>query len=159
MPSNIASYLFYAYLCRINFEIQNMGKFVKFEGVTIKRIRPIEERRAGDKTFRTLKIDVEAPLGQYDKKPNVYQFEATYDKAIKEAQELQVGQTVNIGVDIRGNEWEKKETGEILVFNKLEIATVETVGGAKSNDGSLGVGSTKPPLAEPQLEEKDDLPF
>lgn len=136
-----------------------MGKFVKFDGVTVKRIRPIEERVVGDKTFRTLKIDVEAPLGQYDKKPNVYQLEATYDKTIKEAQELQVGQTVNIGVDIRGNEWEKKETGDVFVFNKLEIATVEIVGGAKTNGGSLGVGSAKPPLSEPQLEDTDDLPF
>ena len=159
MPSNIASYLFYAYLCRINFEIQNMGKFVKFEGVTIKRIRPIEERRAGDKTFRTLKIDVEAPLGQYDKKPNVYQFEATYDKTIMATRELSVGQVANIGINLCGIEYVKKETGNSEVFNKLEIATVEIVGGAKSNDGSLGVGSTKPPLAEPQLEEKDDLPF
>lgn len=136
-----------------------MGQFVKFEGVTIKRIRPIEEKAGGDKTFRTLKIDVEAPLGQYDKKQNVYQFEATFDRTIKEAQELKEGQVVNFGIDIRGNEWEKKATGEIFVFNKLEIATIEIVGGAKTNNGSAGVGSAKSPLTEPALEEEDDLPF
>ena len=130
-------YLFSAYLCRINFETQKMGKFVKLEGVVVKRIHTIEERRSGDNVFQSLKIDVEAPLGQYEKKRQV----------------------ANIGVNLCGIEYVKKDTGATEVFNKIEIATVEIVGGAKSNDSSLGVSSAKPPLTEPQLEEKDDLPF
>lgn len=130
-----------------------MGQFVKFEGVTVKRIRPIEEKVTGDKTYRTLRVDVEAALGKYDKKQNVYQFEATFDRTIKEAQELIEGQVVNFGIDIRGNEWEKKATGEIFVFNKLEIATIEVVGGAPKNE------PMKTKIDEPALEADDDLPF
>lgn len=136
-----------------------MGKFVKLEGVVVKRIHTIEERRSGDNVFQSLKIDVEAPLGQYEKKPQVYRLEATHDKTIRETRELSVGQVANIGVNLCGIEYVKKDTGATEVFNKIEIATVEIVGGAKSNDSSLGVSSAKPPLTEPQLEEKDDLPF
>lgn len=136
-----------------------MGKFVKIEGVTVKRIHALEERKSGDNTYPSLKIDVEAPLGQYEKKPQVYRLEATYDKTIRETRELSVGQVANIGVNLCGIEYVKKETGATEVFNKMEIATIEIVSGAKSNDGSAGLDSAKPPLTEPELEEKDDLPF
>ena len=136
-----------------------MGKFVKIEGVTVKRVHPIEERKSGDNVYPSLKIDVEAPLGQYEKKPQVYRLEATHDKTIKETLQLCVGQVANIGVNLCGIEYVKKDTGATEVFNKMEIATISIVGGAKINDGSAGVGSAKPPIDEPAIEADDDLPF
>lgn len=134
-----------------------MSQTVEFKNLKVRRVLPIDEKIVGDKTYRTVKIDCETQ--ELDPKyTQVYRFEAKKEDHIRETAHIFEGVAVNIKAYLRGRDWTNAK-GETFPIESKEIASIEIIGGAKSSDGSAGVGSAKPPLAEPELEEKDDLPF
>ena len=74
---------------------------------------------------------------------------------------FEIGQNVKVGINLRGREWENRQTKEIKYFNSIQGWRIELLENSNSDDDLPPLDNLSPfePASETNDEDLDDLPF